>query len=169
MEQTWTPADHQAQPTRLKRLDQGRRPPGTDLISRRSRRELETGGPENSQRPVVRLPRAASAQVGGLTRRNEVGRWPHRFAFALARAIANGPSDLWPICIAKPGRRGVPLEGSMRRIEFGRRLEEASCRVSHELLNRWSQVRILSPAPNTNSNSSSRSRRPGWRSASVLS
>ena len=35
----------------------------------------------------------------------------------------------------------------MRRIEFSRRLEEASCRVRGELLNRWSQVRILSPAP----------------------
>jgi hypothetical protein len=36
----------------------------------------------------------------------------------------------------------------MRRIEFGRRREEASCGVPHELLNRGSQVRILSPAPN---------------------
>ncbi len=35
----------------------------------------------------------------------------------------------------------------MRRIEFGRGREEASCGVRGELLNRWSQVRILSPAP----------------------
>ena len=35
----------------------------------------------------------------------------------------------------------------MRRIEFSRRPEEASCGVRHELLNRGSQVRILSPAP----------------------
>jgi hypothetical protein len=35
----------------------------------------------------------------------------------------------------------------MRRIDFSRRLEEASCRVRGELLNRGSQVRILSPAP----------------------
>ena len=37
----------------------------------------------------------------------------------------------------------------MRRIEFGRRREEASCGVPHELLNRGSQVRILSPASHT--------------------
>jgi hypothetical protein len=35
----------------------------------------------------------------------------------------------------------------MRRIEFGRSLEEASRGVRGELLNTWSQVRILSPAP----------------------
>jgi hypothetical protein len=39
----------------------------------------------------------------------------------------------------------------MRRIEFSRRREEASCGVRGELLNRGSQVRILSPAPNPNS------------------
>ena len=35
----------------------------------------------------------------------------------------------------------------MRRIEFCRRLEEASCGVRGELLNRGSGVRISAPAP----------------------
>jgi hypothetical protein len=39
----------------------------------------------------------------------------------------------------------------MRRIDFSRRLEEASCGSRNGLLNRGSQVRILSPAPNPNS------------------
>jgi len=35
----------------------------------------------------------------------------------------------------------------MRRIEFSRRLEEASCGVRGELLNRGSGVRVPAPAP----------------------
>jgi hypothetical protein len=35
----------------------------------------------------------------------------------------------------------------MRRIEFARRREEASCGARDGLLDRGSQVRILSPAP----------------------
>ena len=35
----------------------------------------------------------------------------------------------------------------MRRIEFSRRREEASCGVRDELLNRCSRVRIPAPAP----------------------
>ena len=35
----------------------------------------------------------------------------------------------------------------MRRIEYSRRLEEASCGVRGELLNRWSGVRIPASAP----------------------
>ena len=38
----------------------------------------------------------------------------------------------------------------MRRIEFSGRLEEASYGVRGKLLNRGSQVRILSPAPGPN-------------------
>jgi hypothetical protein len=39
----------------------------------------------------------------------------------------------------------------MWRIEFRSSRQEASCGVRRELLNRGSQVRILSPAPNPNS------------------
>ncbi len=52
----------------------------------------------------------------------------------------------------------------MRRFEFSRRLEEASCGVRGELLNRGSQVRILSSAPNPNSNRREMCHsRSGWK------
>jgi hypothetical protein len=41
----------------------------------------------------------------------------------------------------------VPRGRKMRRIEFSRRLEEASCGGRGELLNRWSRVQIPAPAP----------------------
>ena len=49
------------------------------------------------------------------------------------RAIANPPSDVPPICIAKPRCHEVPRGGEMRRIEYSRRREEASCGVRGEL------------------------------------
>lgn len=39
----------------------------------------------------------------------------------------------------------------MRRSAFARRLEEASCGVRDELLNRGSGVRVPAPAPKSNS------------------
>jgi len=55
----------------------------------------------------------------------------------------------------------------MWRIEFRRRLEEASCGRRDELLNRWSEVRFPAPAPVSNSDLAQRGRRGRGRIANV--